>query len=299
MSVKLNRTKKECIVEYDINQPPDIFFDTNVWRRMNEGDKTFLEELQQKRDFRYRYTVTNFVELASHLADEPSKKYSNPFNNFKACFRKIVELCHAEVLHSPEMDFMEEAGLSHYIAPSWIPDINLMINKIEAIANAKSLDDVAQVIDVSHYTKLRQTDEESFRTAINNFPQISKPATHDDLGKVCKWFMYIASFFLIDRPSNGKVKYEDLTEKEKASFQTAFTSGTGRLFYNHCMTRVKQTIRDGKNVDPNDLYDMLQLILLRDQNRFFVTAEKSFFFYKIDDPESQKVVLWEQFRKSC
>jgi len=53
MSVKLTRTKKECIVEYDINQPPDIFFDTNVWREMNRDDKTFLDELQQKRGFRY------------------------------------------------------------------------------------------------------------------------------------------------------------------------------------------------------------------------------------------------------
>lgn len=297
MSVKLTRTKKECIVEYDINQPPDIFFDTNVWRGMNRDDKTFLDELQQKRGFRYRYTVTNFVELASHLADEPSIKYSNPFNNFKACFRKIIELCHAEVLPSPEMDFMAEAGLSHYIGPSWIPDINLMINKVEAIANANSLEDLAQVIDVSHYTKLRQTDGESFRTAINTFPQISKPAASDNL-EALQWFMSIVSFFLIERPSNGRVTYENLAEKEKASFQAALTSGAGRLFFNHCMTRIKSTIRDGKNVDPNDLYDMLQLILLRDRNRIFVTLEKSFFRYNINDPESQKVISWEQFRTS-
>ena len=299
MSVKLTRSKKECIVEYDINQPPDIFFDTNVWHGMNKDDKIFLDKLRQKRGFRYRYTVTNFVELVSHLADELSKKYSNPFNNFKACFRKIIGLCHAEVLPSPEMDFMAEAGLSHYIAPSWIPDINLLNNKVEAIANANNLEELAQVIDVSHYIQLRQTDEESFRTAINNFPQISKPATRDNLKKALQWFMYIASFFLIERPSNGRVAYKNLAEKEKTSFQAALTSGAGRLFFNHCMTRVKQTIRDGKNVDSNDLYDMLQLILLRDKNRFFVTAEKSFFFYKIDDPESQKVVSWEQFRKSC
>lgn len=299
MAVKLTRTQKECIVEYDINQPPDIFFDTNVWRGMNESDKAFLKELQWKRGFRYRYTITNFVELASHLTDEPSKEIPDPFNNFKACFRKIVELCHAEVLPSPEMDFMEEAGLAHYIAPSWIPDINLMINKVEATANAKNLNDLAQVIDVSHYTKLRQTDEESLRTAINNFPQISRPATNDDLEKALQWFLYITSFFLIERPSDGKVTYKDLSEKEKASFRTALTYGTGRLFFNHCITRVKQTIRDGENVDPNDLYDMLQLILLKDKNRFFVTADKAFFFYKIDDPESQKVVPWEQFRRSC
>jgi hypothetical protein len=290
MSVKLTRTKKDCVVEYDINQPPDIFFDTNVWRGMNEEDIAFLVELQQQRGFRYRYTVTNFVELASHLAEEPSAKCSNPFNKFKACFKKIVRLCHTEILPSPELEFLTEAGLSHYIAPSWIPNINLMINKVEAIANANSLEDLSQVIDVSHYTKLRQTDDESFRTAINNFPQISKPSTQEEMEKALQWFMYIASFFLIERPSNGRVTYKDLIEKEKASFQTAFTSGVGRLFYNHCLIRIRQTVRNGKNVDPNDLYDMLQLILLRDKNRFFVTAEKSFFFYKIDDPESQKVV---------
>ena len=110
--------------------------------------------------------------------------------------------------------------------------------------------------------------------------------------------MYISSFFLIERPSNGRVKYQDLTQKEKASFQTAFTSGVGRLFFNHCMTRIRLTIRDRKKVDPNDLYDMLQLLLLRDRNRIFVTSDKSFFLYKIDDPEIQKVISWEQFRNA-
>ncbi|RJQ55481.1 MAG: hypothetical protein C4526_03530 [Nitrospiraceae bacterium] len=298
MSVNVTKTKQECIVEFDINQPPDIFFDTNVWRGMNDDDKIFMDEVQQKMGFRYRYTVTNFLELVSHLADESSKKNLNPFNNFKACFRKIVELCHAEVLPSPEMDFMEEAGLSHYIAPSWIPDINLMINKVEAIANANSIEDLSQLIDVSHYTKLRQTDGESLRTAINNFPQISKPATSDDLEKALRWFMYIASFFLIERPSNGRIKYQDLAEKEKVSFQTSFISGTGRLFFNHCMTRIRLTIRDGKKVDPNDLYDMLQLILLRNRNRIFVTSDKSYFLYKINDPETHKVISWKQFRNA-
>ncbi|MEW6571734.1 MAG: hypothetical protein AB1390_11295 [Nitrospirota bacterium] len=298
MSVKLARIKKECIVEYDINQPPDIFFDTNVWRGMNRDDKTFLYSLQQKRGFRYRYTVTNFVELASHLADEPSIKYANPFNNIKACFRKIIELCHAEVLPSPEIEFAREAGLEHYIDPAWIPNILCMITKVEAIANASNIKDIAQIIDISHYKKMKQTDNKSLKTAFSNFPAISKPSTQDEMEKALQWFMYIASFFFIERPSNGKVRYGDLTKKEKESFQTAFTCGACRIFFNHCMTRIRQTIRDGKKIDPNDLYDMLQLILLRNKNRLFVTSENSFFLYKIDDSESQRVVSWEQFRKS-
>jgi hypothetical protein len=298
MMLRVTKTNRECIVEYDINQPPDVFFDTNVWIGMSKNDMAFLEDFQMSKSFRYRYTVTNFVELVSHLADEPSVKCPNPFDKFKACFRKIVRLCHAEILPSPEMEFLSEASLQHYLDPAWIPDERQMIDKMEAIANANNIDNLAQIVDIVHYRRMRQTDGESLQTAFNNFPSLSKPSTKYEIEKAFQWFMYIASFFFIERPSNGKVTYKDLTENEKVSFQAAFTSGVGRLFFNHCMTRIRQTIREGKKVDPNDLYDMLQLILLRIKNRLFVTSEKAFYFYKINDPDIQKVVSWDQFRNS-
>jgi hypothetical protein len=298
MAVKVIHTEKECVVKYDVNNPPDVIFDTNVWHGMNGADIAFLTGLQEKKRFRYRYTFTNFVELASHLADESSKVCSNPFGKFKSCFRKIVQICHAEILPSPEMEFMTQAGLSHYVASAWRLDIEQIIPKVEGIANANSVADLSRIIDVGHYLKLRHTDKESFKAAFDDFPQISKPLRDSDIENSLQWFRYCIGFFFIERSSNGQVTYNELSEEEKAGFQSALATGVGRLFFNHCMTRIRQTVRDGKKVDPNDLYDMLQLILLRDNNRFFVTAEKSFFLYKLNDPESQKVVSWEQFRNS-
>lgn len=48
-------------------------------------------------------------------------------------------------------------------------------------------------------------------------------------------------------------------------------------------------------IDPNDLYDMLQLILLWENNLLFVTSDKSFFNYQIDDLQIQRVLLWKRF----
>jgi len=54
-----------------------------------------------------------------------------------------------------------------------------------------------------------------------------------------------------------------------------FISGAGELFQKHCALVVKKTLNDKKKVDPNDLYDMMQLLLLRNENRLFVTDDKS------------------------
>ena len=62
-------------------------------------------------------------------------------------------------------------------------DTVLYFLKVEAIANANGIEDLAQGINVGHYMKLRHTDKESFKTAFYNFPQISKPAKSGDLEK--------------------------------------------------------------------------------------------------------------------
>jgi len=75
----------------------------------------------------------------------------------------------------------------------------------------------------------------------------------------------------------------------------ALIGGVGQLFQTHCMHLVKKTVNDGRKVDPNDLYDMLQLILLEDDNTLFVTGEKSFFLYQIDPDQPQRVLPWTKF----
>ena len=85
-------------IKYDENNPPIIFFDTNVWRSINDTGIATLQRLQQRYRFRYRYSVTNFIELASHLKDQPSKCCRDPFRMFQACFRRILKVCDSEIL---------------------------------------------------------------------------------------------------------------------------------------------------------------------------------------------------------
>ena len=119
-------------IKYNEDNPPIVFFDTNVWRSINDTDIAKLQCLQLKYGFRYRYSVTNFLELASHLEDQPSKSCEKPFQMFQSCFRRIHKLCDPDILPSPEMVFLAHAGLSHYIDASWIPDEQQMALAVAA-----------------------------------------------------------------------------------------------------------------------------------------------------------------------
>ena len=286
----------ECSINYDPNHPPDVFFDTNVWCGMNDEDIDTLNCLQQKREFCYRYSTINFIELISHLDDTPLKNSSNPFARFQSCFRKIIKLCQKEILPTPELEFLQEAGLEKYIDPVWIPDPDQVALVVKAITNAKNISEL-DGLHISHYKRLRGVDQTSLQAVMKDLENFTQPIIENVFDEINKWFMKWVNFFLLIRPSNNKISYSRLNQKEQSQFQSMFIRGAGQIFHMHCCSRIKNIVNYRKNIDPNDLYDMLQLILLRDVNRLFVTNDKSFFQYKTVDSTIQRVVYWDKFRK--
>jgi len=287
------------VTQFNRENPPDVFFDTNVWICMSSNDVAGLQSLEKRFGFRYRYTVTNFAELASHLADVPSATCANPFVKYRTCFQKIIDLCIAEILPSPEMEFLEMTGLSHYLDPVWIPNTARIMRATEIVANAPNVAGVAE-IKPEHYRLLRETDGASFRKVMKLLDDIKRPIRGRDnekLNRLIVWFMELANFFLLVRPSNKGTHYDRLTADERSRFGMAFTKGAGKLFNVHCTALVKKRINSGKAIDPNDLYDMMQLLLLRNPNRIFVTEDRAFYDYQIE-PGVQRVLPWTAFRFS-
>lgn len=297
-------------VKYNENNPPIIFFDTNVWRSMNDTDVARLKRLQQNYGFHYRYSATNFIELASHLEDQPSRSCRKPFEMFQSCFCRIRNLCDRDILPSPEMVFLARADLSHYIDDMWVPDIQQMALAVELIANANSLaeligdeDGCAEtanapryVVKPSHYRSLRDIDGSAMRAIMDELRGFKRPILDDNrMNRMVVWFQNLAHFFLFFRPTNGRKLLKNTTREEYNRFYMAFMEGGGQLFQTHCMTLVKKTVNDGRGVDPNDLYDMLQLILLEDDNALFVTSEKTFFLYETDQDQPKRVLRWRDF----
>ncbi|MBI4400074.1 MAG: hypothetical protein HY581_00395, partial [Nitrospirae bacterium] len=108
-------------IAFNPKKPPHVFFDTNVLLSMGTADIEALKRLQAVRGFRYRYSMLNFTELASHLCDAPSKKYKSPFRRYQVAFQRLTEHFYS-VLPSAESVFMQAAGLKHYLDPVWIVD---------------------------------------------------------------------------------------------------------------------------------------------------------------------------------
>lgn len=296
-------------IEYDPENPPDVFFDTNVWHSMNDKNIVSLQQLQRQHGFRYRYTTINFIELASHLDDEASKACQNPFNKFQSCFRRIHKICDRDILRSPENVFLARAGLSHYIHPAWIADVHQMALAIETIINATSLAELTgeeagnettnlprYIVRPSHHRGLRNTDGQSMRAIMGELEGFKRPITVDD--KLVNWFVKLCHFFLFVRPTNGMF-LQKLAREEQNKFGRSLTEGGGKIFHDHCMFLVKRTVNDGRKVYPNDLYDMLQLILLEDGNALFVTSEKAFLKYNVPTSEPKRVIYWNNFVTSA
>ena len=86
--------------------------------------------------------MSNYIELISHILDNPSKKWRNPFGKVKSCFSKIARLCAPEVLPSPEQKFLVHAELSQYLDPVWIPNTQQTALALKLLANADSLEDL-------------------------------------------------------------------------------------------------------------------------------------------------------------
>ena len=61
----INKQRPDWVGIYDPQNPPDTFFDTNVWISMNDKDIDTLELLKNQDGFRYRYSIINYVALVS------------------------------------------------------------------------------------------------------------------------------------------------------------------------------------------------------------------------------------------
>jgi hypothetical protein len=205
------------------------------------------------------------------------------------------KICDPKILQSPEMVFLARAGLVHYLHPEWIPNITQIARKVESIVNANGPDELAG-LDVGHYRYLRETDENSMTAIMGKLQAFKRPITQSDYDGLLEWFKILAGFFLFVRPTNGTIALRSLPADEQNRFGEVLRCG---LFMAHCMNLVKRTINDGRKVDSNDLYDMLQLILLDDDNALFVTREKNVFLYEIDQNKPKRVLRWTDFISSA
>lgn len=314
-SLNLTRENNETSIDtltikFDPINPPHIFFDTNVWISLSPLDIEKLESLKASYGFQYRYSVSNYIELISHILDNPSKKWRNPFAKVKSCFSKIARLCAPEVLPSPEEEFLIHAELSQYLDPVWIPNTHQTALALKLLANADSLENLTSqgisdttsgqsirwLIDPKHYIKLREIDKDSFLKEMNNLKNIA-PAKIDssNVETILPWFVNLASFFLLYRPSCGKARVSNLPKSEKDKFINALCHGCGRVFQAHCTFIAHKAVNLGCKIDANDLYDSLQLLLLRDKNRIFVTDEEGYQKYQ-GSTDIQRVLRWKDFK---
>jgi hypothetical protein len=299
-------------ISFPPSNPPETYFDTNVWVGMNSQDIANLETLKRVRGFRYRYSITNYVELLSRLGRGPAPGWDNPFALVRAAFRKMKHLCDAPVLPSPEMEYLHDVGLGRLIDPVWVPNAEEIALAVDLITHANTLADITGsgiqtvrplrfsrwVIDPAHYYGLTQTDEESARHRIEDlYNALGREIQRNNLEPLSQWFIKLATFFLLFRPSQRRATMQTLTPEEQNQFLGGFTRGAGRLFNAHVTFIAVKTLNFGHRIDPNDLYDALQLLSLRDENRLFITNENGFFRYREADV-IHRVVKWDGFRMS-
>lgn len=295
------------LVEFDQHFPPEVLLDTHIWLSMSKPEVQVLENLKDLLGFRFRYSITNYVELLSQLAQGPTRKRKNPFGMVRSAFRKIRRLCQEGVVPSPEMAYLESAQLEHYLHPSWVPNIRQTAIAVDVVANAETEGDITGIGLVSsgipkwvltprHYLHLTRTDDASMiqiMKDLERYPQNS--LTRDNIEMLVPWFQKLAAFFLLYRPSNGQKGIRDLDPEERNRFWRSFTTGPGRMFQAHITLVAIKTINWGERVDPNDLYDAMQLLLL-EEGRLFVTNEKNFLRHA-EASYVQRVLPWAAFKR--
>jgi hypothetical protein len=143
-------------------------------------------------------------------------------------------------------------------------------------------------------------DGESFRKIMALLIDIQPPIRSSDKDKMTTLGTIVSNlskFLLSERTSLKRVSFLQLSKEERERFLAGFAIGVGRLFRTHCVNIVKKTINDGRNIEPNDLYDAMQLLSLRDENRLFVTDDRFFYQYEVS-PEIQGVIPWSAFKSS-
>lgn len=298
-------------IDFPPSYPPEVYFDTKVWLSMSDGDLESLQAHRAQRGFRYRYSITNYVEMLSRLGRGPTRKFPNPFGRIRAAFRRIQRLCEPEVLPSPEMSFLEHVGLSHYLSPTWIPSPEQTAMAVTVIAGAEALGDITGigiqtsasihsprwVVDPTHYTKLTDADDASVTAIIQMLSECAtRPITRDNIQSIVPWFQHVAKFFLLFRASSGQTRYEELSTDERNRFWEGLIGGAGRVFQAHLTLTALNTINHQHRIDPNDLYDAMQLLLLNG-NRIFVSNDADFIHYTVD-ATIHHLVPWEPFRRS-
>lgn len=283
-------------IDYEPANPPHVFFDTNVLRGLGKKGMEALRILQAERGFRFRYSMLNFVELVAHLADPPSERYPDPFRRFQATFKKIVELFDLEVLPSTEMVLMDATGLREYLDPKWAVDPKDIARQVYIIASASSLEEVQRYgIDPRHYKHLKEVDCNSFKAMMRGaIETVAKPLSINEAS--AKWLGHIYSY-LIYRASSKRVRLSTLPLSQQRKVILSFREHGGKMFEGHLLKILKKTINDDRAPTGNDFYDMLQLLLLRDPNRLFVTDDRPFFSYYMG-AEYHRVVPWKGFQTS-
>lgn len=297
-------------ISFPPDDPPDVYFDTQVWIGMSKSDEEVLKALKKRLGFRYRYSVTNYVELLSQLGRGPVPGWTNYFPIVRGAFRKISRLCEPPVLPSPEMEFLAEAGLAHCLSPAWIPDPIQTAVAVDLIAKAETLGDITGegiqtvrsirfprwVVDPAHYLHLSEIDEKSMTEIMESLGQYAPGAlTKENIKSLTPWFQKLAHFFLLIRPSSGRTKLSDLSQEEQNRFWSGFTSGPGRMFHTHTTLIAIKTINWAEKIDSNDLYDALQLLMLR-EGRLFITNDHNFFRHT-KDSFVHGVVRWDGFKQ--
>lgn len=291
-----------CNIQFDQANPPDVYFDTNVWRSMTVQDVENLKGLQKSRGFRYRYSITNYIELVTHLQDQD-------FKYVRSWFQKIMQLCTDSVLPSPEMEFLRETGLQGYLDSAWLPNIATTALAVELLANANCVQDLVEalpqwVINPTHYQMLREFDEQEMSKIMQSLNKLTGPisSSSPEFNDVHRWLNVLARFYLWNRPTSNKKRFDELSPAQRNLFERGLTYGAGRVFMAHWTWIVRKTVNEKRRIEPNDLYDSLQLIHLRDGNRLFVTNEKSFFLYAVEpevEDRIKRVVHWDNFRHSA
>ncbi len=299
---KLNFTRQsnnDVVIGWNPKNPPQVFFDTNVLLGLNPEGIAALKTLQKKREFIYRYSMLNFVELASHLGDEPSTRSRNPFRKYQAALFKIVANFDLKPLPSPEMVFMKAIGLYNFMDPRWNVDVQSWDQSLPFMASANNLAELRRAqFHPEHYKKLREEDGRMFLRFIEEAKIIGKiPAQEGQPNP--EWGNYLGKFynFIVSRASMGKIFFSSLSRFKQNQVIRFFKGPGGEMFRFHFSKILEKTLNYQRGEDANDFYDMLQLLLLRDENLIFVTDENLFQDYD-GGPQHHRVLPWKEFMQS-
>jgi hypothetical protein len=294
-SVSVELRHGETHISFDQDRPPRVFFDTNVILGLGNKGASTLKRLWVEYGFKFRYSMFNFVELASHLADPPSAKTRHPFKKYQTAFRHLHELFQG-VLPSAESILMQEVGLKEHAGPKWVVDGDSVAYQVKLIAEANSLPELLQAgIIPAHYQKLRAIDGKSFLGLIGDARKMIKDPLND-VGPGGRFLKHFQGF-LIFRASSGTIRVATLSKEQQLRIISFFNEAGGKMCLSHLVKLVIKAVQDGAKDDANDFYDMLQLLQLRDTNLLFVTDDRVFFQYYVS-AEHHRVAPWKGFKDS-